>query len=1112
VDVDIAAWLRGLGLERYAETFRAHHIDADVLAELSEDDLKELGVEALGDRKRLLRAVAALPPRGGPAAVLPPFPSGAERRQLTVMFVDLVGSTALTARLDPEEMSELLRRYRDAVVGALARFEGHVAKFMGDGVLAYFGWPKAHEDEAERAVRAGLKVCAAVAALQGPDGQPLAVRVGIATGLVVVGELLGAGTAQERAVIGETPNLAARLQAEARPHEVVIAETTRRLVGGLFALEEAPPVALKGFSEPVRAFRVLGEGTAEGRFEALHEAGMTPLVGRAHELGLLLERWQQARRGDGQVVLVAGEPGIGKSRLVGALRERLAGESHLPLSQYCLPFHQTSALYPIIALLERAARFGHDDGPAEKLDKLEALLSRGREDTATIVPLIAALLSIPTEGRYALPALSPQRQKELTLAALLDELASLAREQPVLVVYEDVHWADPTTLELLDLVIDCAPELSALVVVTFRPELTPPWRGRRHVTLLTLDRLPSEQGAALVGQVAGKALPKPVLQEILTHADGVPLFIEELTKAVLESGLLTGDDNGSASWPLPRGVIPASLQDLLLARLDRGTLVKEVAQIGACIGREFPHELLAAVSSLPEPELEAALARLIETELLLRRGTPPEAVYSFKHGLVRDAAYRSLLRSRRQQLHARIARAIEQRLPESASTEPELLAQHFTEAGLPEQALAYWRRAGERALERSAHAEAVSHLRRGLRVARFLPGGIAAVEGELRLQLALGSALMATKGYAAPEVEAAFLRARALCQEMGPTPPLFPVLHGLYRFYHVKGELVTAREIGEQLLDLARQGDDPACFAEAHQALGVSLLWLGEVDRACSELEAGIACYDRALHRGHAHVYGIDPGVVCLGYAGLAWWYLGRPERALERSRQVMALADKLAHPQSRSFAMVWGAWVRQLRGEPGPAGRIATQAVGFCAEQGFPLWLAMARILAGWAEAEAGDPASGIAGMEQGLAELRATGAGLWQPCFLALLAEAHGRIGRIGDGLRLLDEATAIMDRQDECFFAPELHRLRGELLLRHQEGQAEAEVAFAHALELAQRRRGRALKLRAGLSLARLRAEQGQPGRARALLTPIVKGFTEGADTPELVRARGFLASLP
>jgi len=1124
--MDVATWLHGLGLGQYDQAFRANDIDAEVLGDLTAEDLVGLGVTSIGHRRKLLAAIGTL--RAGlvpattssteaPAAVsgtaLPP--REAERRQVTVMFVDLVGSTALSARLDPEDMRKVLRAYQDTVAGEILRYEGHVAKFMGDGVLAYFGWPTAHEDDAERAALAGLAVTRSVAALQSPDGQTLAARIGIATGLVVVGDLVGSGEAQERDVIGETPNLAARLQALAEPGQMVIAESTYRLLGRLFEVEDLGQRRLAGFSKPLRVLRVLGQSAAEDRFEALHGMGLVPLVGREQELALLLDRWERVRDGEGQVVLLSGEPGIGKSRLVRALRERLARETYTPLSHFCSPFHQTSALYPVIDLLERAAGFARDDGALEKLDKLEALIAAATRDVAGAAPLLAALLSIPIADRYPPLELSPEKQKQRTFEALVDQLTGLAAHRPVLAVYEDVHWADPTTLEWLESAIERVQTLPILVLITCRPEFSPRWTGHAHLTLLTLSRLGRRQGTSMVEQLTGgKALPAEVLAQVLARTDGVPLFVEELTKVVLESGLLAEEsDRYVLIGPLPPLAIPATLHDSLMARLDRFAPVKQVAQIAACIGREFSYDLVSMTAPLSEDTLQDALKGLCASELVFCRGTPPNATYRFKHALVHEVAYRSLLRSRRQQLHARIAAALEERFPQTAETHPELIGHHYAEAGLRDQAAVYFQRAGARALERSTYLEAISHLARGLELLEASPDTTERFQRELELQLALGSALMATRGYAAPEVEQAYVRARALCSHIGHTPQLFPVLHGLYRIYHVRGDLKAAQEVGENLTKLAQSLGDQALLVEAHRALGVPLLWLGEVALARAKLEEGTALYDAKLLRSHAYTYGIDPGVVCLSYAALAWWFLGFANHARDRSQRALALAEELSHPHSRALALVWAAWLRQFLRDTHSTEELAQAAVRLCGEHGYPLWRPMGAILHSWALIENGrKPEECIVQMRQGLTDLRATGAGLWQPCFLALIAEACNKVNRIDEGLTVLDQALGIVRERAERFYEAELHRLRGELLLRCNPTDISAsETCFQTAIAIARDQQAMSLKLRAATSLARLWAERGERRQAHDLLAGTYGWFTEGLDTLDLREAQALLSEL-
>ena len=738
--LNIADWLEGLGMAEYAGRFAENRIDISVLPELSDQDLKELGV-VLGDRRKMLRAIRELvavePVEDRPAPEPAPKPDAAERRQLTVMFCDLVGSTAMSARLDPEDMREVISSYHRCCANCVEREGGFVAKYMGDGVLAYFGYPQAHEHDAERAVRAGLAIVEAAPKLVTAAASPLHVRVGIATGLVVVGDLIGSGESRERGVVGETPNLAARLQAIAEPDTVVIAEGTRRLLGNLFELQDLGAKDLKGIAGPARAWAALRPSSAESRFEALHASGLTALVGREEEFELLLRRWSKAKSGEGQVVLLSGEAGIGKSRLTAALLERLAGEPHTRLRYFCSPQHTDSAFYPIIGQMERAAGLAHDDAPQAKLDKLDAVLahtSTSIEDAA----LFAEMLSLPNDGRYpALDLTAPQRRQR-TLEALVSQVEALARQSPVLMIFEDAHWTDPTSLEAFGRTVDRIAGLRALLIVTFRPEFEPPWIGRPHVTALTLNRLAQREIDAMIDRVAGnKLLPANLRQDIVERTDGIPLFVEEMTKAVLEAEGESEARRTAAAVPSPALAVPASLHASLMARLDRLGPAKEVAQIGAAIGREFSHALLAAVARKPEAELGSALDRLIAAGLLFRQGVPPHATYLFKHALVQDAAYGTLLREPRRALHARIAEALESQFAEIAENQPELLARHCTEAGLIEKAARLWGKAGQRSLARSALVEAAAQLTRALAQIATLPATPALRREQIKLQVAL---------------------------------------------------------------------------------------------------------------------------------------------------------------------------------------------------------------------------------------------------------------------------------------------------------------------------------------------------------------------------------------
>jgi class 3 adenylate cyclase/predicted ATPase len=1118
--LDIAAWLGGLGLERYLQTFREHEIDTEVLPDLTDADLEKLGIP-LGHRKKLLRALAALTAAAADLGAAPgsissaPRVPEAERRQLTVLFCDLVGSTELSARLDPEDMAAVIRAYHGACAAAVERWGGHVAKYMGDGVLAYFGWPRAHEDEAERAVRAGLALTDALAGLATPADEPLAARVGIATGLVMVGELIGAGAAQEQTVVGETPNLAARLQAVAAPGTLVISQATRRLVGGLFELADLGPQRLRGFAEPLAVWQVVGEGRAEGRFEALHGAHLTPLIGREHELGILLERWAWARDGDGQVVLLSGEPGIGKSRMLRTLRERLAGEPHTSLSHYCSPHHTNSALYPVIDLLERAAQLDHHACPEEQLAKLEAALAGPREQLDEAVPLLAALLGVPTDERYPALTLTPEVQKRRTLQALLDQLAALAARQPVLALYEDVHWIDPSTLELLGMVIERVRQLPVLVVITFRPEFQPPWTGQAHVTAMTMSRLGRRQGADLVARVTGdKPLPAEVVEQIVARTDGVPLFVEELTKTVLESGLLAdAGDRYELSGSLPALAIPTTLHDSLMARLDRLAPVKEVAQIGAAIGREFSHELLAAVSPLAADKLGEALDQLVASELVFRRGTPPEATYSFKHALVQDAAYQSLLKSKRQQLHARIAQALEGHF--RTTTEPEILAHHFTEAGVAEKAIDHWLRAGDRAIARSAYLEASAHLKRGLSLVPFLAEPEARIDLELKLRTLLGVALGASAGFSSPAMAENYTRMRELCRVSGQHERLFTAVWGLWLFESlIRAGSSEELQLALELVKISNETGLPEHLLQAHHAVWTTRLDRGEFAECWRHAQEGISRYEPGTHQLHVSRYGgHDPGVCCRIHGALAQWALGCPQQALALSDAGIALARQLGHPATLAFAHLFGAFLRQRLGDGGAAEALALATVDICREHNLlPHIMNAALVVHGWALVASGRGEKGAGLIRQALAALEAIGAQKRLPYYLALLASAVGRLGQGREALLLLAAALERAQSTGEHWWDAEILRLRGDLLSRGPSGdRSEGERCYHEALAIAETQHAQAFKLRCATSLARLWADQGKRTKAHDLLAPVYGWFTEGFDTADLQDAKALLDEL-
>jgi class 3 adenylate cyclase len=848
--LDLAVWLRSLGLEQYEAAFRDNAITEKLLPSLTAEDLKDLGVSVVGHRRALLNAIADLrsdrnvteaPSAAFETRTAPPKDTAAERRQVTVMFADLVSSTALSARMDPEDLRAVISAYQKSVAETVGRFSGFVAKFMGDGVLIYFGYPQAHEDDAERAVRAGLELVGAVSGLN--THEPLQTRVGIATGLVVVGDLIGSGASQEQAIVGETPNLAARLQGVAEPNSVVIAEATRKLLGNLFDLEDLGALDLKGIAAPVRAWAALRESSAEGRFEAFHASELTELVGREEELEILLRRWARAKGGEGQVVLLSGEAGIGKSRLTAALLQQLADEPHTRLRYFCSPQHTDSAFYPIIGQMERAAGFTHEETAQTKLDKLDNLLAQSftaRQDAA----LLAEMLSLTSDGRYPRLDLTAQQRRQKTLEALTKQLEALSRSNPVLMIFEDVHWLDPTSLEVLGRSVDRLRTLGVLLIITYRPEFEPPWIGRPYVVALTLNRLGEREIATMIDRVTGnKPLAASIRRDIIERTDGIPLFAEEMTKAVLEAGGEKADLT-AAAIPSASSTVPASLHASLMSRLDRLGAAKEVAQIGAAIGREFSYVLIAAVARKAEADLASALDRLTAAGLLFRQGAPPHATYLFKHALVQDAAYGTLLREPRRTLHARIAETLESQFAEIAENQPELLARHCTEAGLIEKAASLWGKAGQRSLERSALIEATTQLTRAVDQIATLPATPALHREQIKLQIALTNVLMHTKGHAASDTRAALDEARKLIDladvlgdPLEDPLLLFSTLYGVWVTNLVAFNGEAIRELAAHFLTLADGQRASVPVMIGHRLMGNSLLCCADAANARTHFE-----------------------------------------------------------------------------------------------------------------------------------------------------------------------------------------------------------------------------------------------------------------------------------
>ena len=1117
----IADWLQKLGLEQYAQRFAENDIDVSVLPHLTDADLEKIGV-SLGHRRKILAAIAELPSASpskhetvrGPE---PKTQDTAERRQVTVMLSDLVGSTALSARMDPEDLREVISGYQKCVAETVQRFGGFVAKYMGDGVLVYFGYPQAHEYDAERAVRAGLELVATVSDLK--THAALQTRVGIATGLVVVGDLIGSGASQEQAIVGETPNLAARLQTLAEANAVVIAESTRRLLGNLFELADLGAKDLKGITGPVRAWAALRPAFIESRFDAFHATSLTELVGRAEELEILVRRWLKAKTGEGQVVLLSGEAGIGKSRLTAALLERLAAEPHTRLRYFCSPQHTDSALYPIIRQMERAAGFAHNDTAKAKLDKLDAVLAQSltpHQDAA----LFAEMLSLPNDGRHPTLEMVPQQRRQKTMEALTAQMEALSRANPMLMIFEDTHWIDPTSLEALGRTVDRIRTLGVLLLVTYRPEFEPPWIGRPNVTALTLSRLGEHEIAAMIDHVTGnKPLPASIRHDIVERTDGIPLFVEEMTKAVLEAESEGDARQTAAAVPSSAVTVPASLHASLMARLDRLGSAKEVAQVGAAIGREFSHALLGAVAGKPEAELASALERLIAAGLLFRQGVPPHANYLFKHALVQDAAYGTLLREPRRALHARIAETLESQFTEIAENQPELLARHCTEAGRIENAARLWGKAGQRSLERSALVEAVEQLRRALDQIAVLPATPALRREQIKLQVALITPLMHTKGHAAAATKAAAERARLLIEQaeaLGEPPEdpllLFSVLFGFWVANYVAFNGEVVRDLAAQFLALAEKRGAIVPLMVGHRIMATSFPYTGDVARCRVHYDQAIALYSPAEHRQLAARFGQDPRVSATCLRSLALWMLGYPEAALADAEYALKDARETGQAATLMYALLFVSWTYTFCGNYAAANALVDELVALADEKGSVSWKAAGVTEQGVLTTLAGKALDAVHILTSGIDAFRSTGSTVLLCWFLSHLARAYGELGKFDDAWRCIGEAMTAVGTTKEKWFEAEVNRIAGEMALKSLEPDAaNAEVYFERALSVARAQQAKSWELRAAMSMARLWRDQGKPQQARELLAPVYGWFTEGFDTLDLKEAKALLEEL-
>ena len=1108
----IAEWLDTLNLGQYSAAFTQNDIDFAILPHLTADDLIDIGITSVGHRRKLVEAIATLPEQDDrlsetPGPIVPASPKTvieAERRQITIMFCDLVGSTALSQSLDPEDLRDVMRAYQDAVVDAVSKFGGHIAKYLGDGILAYFGWPQAYEDQADRAVRAGLNAIAAVAKLRLNNSQSLAARVGIATGQVVIGDLVGKSGHDSEAVSGETPNLAARLQSLAEKNQVVMDTNTRRLIGMAFKLEDLGKCNLKGFSEPVEAWHVVSEDVVESRFDVMRGSGtaLAPLIGREHEMGLLLERWKLVKEGEGQVLELSGEAGIGKSRIVQTLIETIFDDPHFQLRYQCTPHHINSAYYPITNRLERAAGFVGGDDIDDRLDKLETLLHLSEKDLDATAPLFAALLSLQGEKRYGKLELTPQQLRERTSQALMDQLFGLARQRPVLFILEDSHWIDPTTREFIEQLAPTIVDTPVLILITHRQEQGRPFTALSHLTSITLNRLSRAQGKKIIEAVGGTAFPDEVMDQIVARGDGVPLYVEELTRSILESGrkVSTAD-------------IPESLQDSLMERLDRLNEDKELLQIGSVIGRDFGQDLLLAVMDCSEKELSGALDRIVRSELVVRHGLSPDVIFTFRHALVQDVAYQSLLKRTRQDFHRKVAKLLKSRFPETDQTQPELLAHHYIKAGLPERSIPYWYKAGQRAIDRSANLEAISHLAKGREILSGQPNSAEKDAQELDFCLALGPAIMSIKGLAAPEAKEVYLRARQLCKSVKQPSLAFQSAWGLWLVYQQRGQINFAQSVSDEVLSLAEQeSENVDHLLQAHHAAWTTQLFVGNFSESREHAEQGNALYDIEKHRNHAFTYGgHDPGVCAKTSASEALCLLGFVDQAVQIASDGISLAEKLSHPFSLAMAHYFIAQVHQNRLEAEIARVQAQATITLCESHGFESFRAQAAVLLGWATAASGEYDSGIAQIREGLTAWQSTGTGMRRPYFLALLADALLRANQTQEGLNVITEAEDLIESSGETRWQAETVRLRGVLMDRAGADKEEVEATYQSAMEIAHRQEARWLQLRAATSLGRLWYDQGKLVEARELLGPIYTCFTEGFDTLDLRNLKALLTEL-
>jgi class 3 adenylate cyclase/predicted ATPase len=1118
--MDVGAWLRGLGLGQYEGTFRDSEIEADILPELAETDLEKLGLP-LGHRKRILKAIEILGDADKTSATASqerpvPAKDTAERRQLTVMFCDLVGSTAISAWLDPEDLSSVLGAFQKACVSAVTAFGGSVAKYMGDGALVYFGYPEAHEDDAERAVRAGLALLDTMAAMRLALPVQPQVRIGIATGLVVVGELIGEGGAQERVAVGDTLNLAARIQAAASPDSVVVAELTRRLAGVAFDYEDLGPHELKGIPDAARLWRVTGESGTRGRFDSRTAKGLTPLVGRAEEIGLLQRRWDYAKEGDGQLILLSAPAGFGKSRMTEAFREHLGDSSITYLKYLGSPFHVNSPFYPFIKQLEWAPGIVRSDTGARKLDKLEGILEGSAGIRVEAAPLLATLLSIPFGERYPPLQINELVQKQRIMEILEEQLVLLSNRGPVLVVFEDAHWIDPTSLELMNRVIRRVADLPVMIIVTYRPEFTPPWLDLGHVTVLKLNLLGRSQVVDLIQKAAGgKTLPEAIAEQIAAKSQGVPLYIEEITRSILESGDL---EEYRDRYVLRRSIreftIPSTLQDSLIARLDRLGSAKDVVLTASIIGREFSYELIEAISSVSEATLLADLGRLVQSDLLGQRGVPPQSRYIFKHALIRDAAYQSVLKAKKRELHQRIAEVLTTRFPEVVETEPELLAHHYTEANVVDRALAYWRQAAERAAARLAYVEALGHVDKAMKLITTLPEGTKRDEWELSFLVIEGPSRMALDGWDSPAAEQLYKAGRTVAERLGRPAEVFRSVWGLWMGAHSSGQHARAHELYREIFGLLKQTNDPEYVVQANHAGGSQLVLEGVPRVGLAHTDQLLANYRMDVHGNLALMYGAhDPGCCSLGTRALGLLMLGHLDQAQAESAKALELSERLGHQPSIAHTHMFRAELCIILNRSQEAETHLSNCISLSKKYSLAAYLNAADLMQGSVFVLRGEVETGIRQAEAALETLKSVPSRRFHlPTRIAIVGRAKSARGDIDGALALFDTALEEASNTGERWYEPELLRLKAEMLLAQTEQHAAAaERCLTAAIALAQKQEAKFWELRATTALAELWKQQGRRAEARDLLAPVFGWFTEGLDTADVKGAAALLTEL-